>query len=866
MAKENLGEDRVIPGVTLSRTLLPVLSPNFLSRKSILSDVAIDLPGLTLVTAPAGYGKTYLVAEYVASLELPVIWLTLNDNDNQKSFAAHLIQAIRNVYPNFGQWFSPDIEVNLRQLFNNVMSEIKLLSNHIVIVFDNNRVRNDESAIFAKTYLELAPRNLHTIAIRRDVPRQLIQEIKSIANVKIIEKMNLTFTTDEISTIARNKGISLDDLSISKAIEEVDGWPAAVQLILNNYSRGGKSKNSLDLSLGSSEQIRILVEDLLSTLSPDEREILESLAVLDEFSTQEAQIILGEKFSLTTINHFANESLFIKHTANPIHNYAFNSLVRTGLNNSLVIPEGEIQKIHKRLSDYFAGRGLHLKALEHAKLSRDHARYRFLFRQGMRQLIAIGRGKDLLQMAQLVGDSTKAGRLKRQTVELIGLTADFQYLNAQSLISEMLHASQDTQLENFIKKFTAAVNVYIDFATGFTESLAENVSLVIETPAQEVDLSNLDKLSILRIVAAKEIIYDNSNNLLEIEAKAKHLASGDTDPMVLYFLNAIQACSLLNEGEYKDALRFANNVIAQAEREGYVGIFGPLDAMYVKARCLLEFSQIEEAQLMFEQIRNLAATWNQYIWVYISESFMARDLALAGNTEAALEIVRNERSRALALNFRNGLETYCDLTELFIKFTMKDWSRVGILLQRLPSFLLVERIRPIYEEAIGKSLSTYNPDNLPMKSAKEKIYRFMALADKHKDRESDALRFMQSALEIGSRVGAKETFLRQDASILNLIIHIAGNNPTVYLEDLTSRIPARLKTRNENLRGLTAALTKREVEILRHLATGKPISAIANTLHISQNTMKTHLKNVYRKIGASGRDEAVVKAKNLYIL
>jgi DNA-binding CsgD family transcriptional regulator len=66
--------------------------------------------------------------------------------------------------------------------------------------------------------------------------------------------------------------------------------------------------------------------------------------------------------------------------------------------------------------------------------------------------------------------------------------------------------------------------------------------------------------------------------------------------------------------------------------------------------------------------------------------------------------------------------------------------------------------------------------------------------------------------------------------------------------------------------GLNASLTKRELEILRHLSTGNPISAIASTLHISQNTMKTHLKNVYRKIGAAGRDEAVAKAKTLYIL
>jgi DNA-binding CsgD family transcriptional regulator len=288
--------------------------------------------------------------------------------------------------------------------------------------------------------------------------------------------------------------------------------------------------------------------------------------------------------------------------------------------------------------------------------------------------------------------------------------------------------------------------------------------------------------------------------------------------------------------------------------------------MYVKARCLLEFSQNESAQLIFEQIRNLATTWQQFVWVYISESFIARDLALSGSTTAALDIVRAERERAEVMAFNNGLSVYCDLTELFIRYTMSDWNRVGILLGRLPNFLLVDRVRPIYELAVGKTPSTYNVENLPSRTPKEEIYKYMAEADENIDRESVALDYMRKALEVGARVGAKETFLRQDARILNLIIRIAGEKPTVYLENLATLITSRLKTRAKAPAGLTAALTKRELEILRHLETGKPISAIAETLHVSQNTMKTHLKNVYRKIGASGRDEAVTKAKNLYIL
>jgi DNA-binding CsgD family transcriptional regulator len=197
---------------------------------------------------------------------------------------------------------------------------------------------------------------------------------------------------------------------------------------------------------------------------------------------------------------------------------------------------------------------------------------------------------------------------------------------------------------------------------------------------------------------------------------------------------------------------------------------------------------------------------------------------------------------------------------------MKDWDRVGVLLGRLPNFLLVERIRAIYNFETGKKSDPFIVAKLPNQTVKDQIYKLLAEAEENIGKEKIALDAMRKALEIGSRVGAKETFLRQDIQILNLIIKIATDKPTVYLEEMASLITSRLKERSENIVGLTSALTKRELEILRHLATGVPISSIAKTLHISQNTMKTHLKNVYRKIGASGRDEAVEKAKSLYIL
>ena len=125
---------------------------------------------------------------------------------------------------------------------------------------------------------------------------------------------------------------------------------------------------------------------------------------------------------------------------------------------------------------------------------------------------------------------------------------------------------------------------------------------------------------------------------------------------------------------------------------------------------------------------------------------------------------------------------------------------------------------------------------------------------------------MRKALEIGAKVGAKETFLRQSPELGNLIIKVASQNPTVYLEDLASHVAERIKSHANKPSEFSQSLTKRELEVLRHLSTDRPISAIAASLHISLNTMKTHLKNLYRKMEVDGRKSAVEKAKAHFIL
>jgi DNA-binding NarL/FixJ family response regulator len=180
---------------------------------------------------------------------------------------------------------------------------------------------------------------------------------------------------------------------------------------------------------------------------------------------------------------------------------------------------------------------------------------------------------------------------------------------------------------------------------------------------------------------------------------------------------------------------------------------------------------------------------------------------------------------------------------------------------------MVQSMRFAIQRNDGENWFPIQDAALPEKTPRQKIYKLLnqtiLALDTDKD-EDEAIRLLSEALRIGSEVGAKADFLSQ-VDLYPLFHKIAIKTPTFYHEDISRKAAARMQEINAS-KNIKPELTKREIEIVKHLESGKPITAIGASLHISHNTMKTHLKNVYRKLGADGRDQAVEKAKSLGLI
>ena len=865
-AKGEAAEFEVAPGVTLSRTLIPTLPPNYLSRKHLFPLLDNSSPSTTVVIAPAGYGKTSLVAEWALAHRDRVIWLTITESDSLEDMAALFIQATRNILPGFAPWFEGEASVRPVEVVRRWGNELLATGKDYIFVIDNLREHTNRDVDIASRLVEQFPKNIQFVTIRRDSLETVYATFASRGALSVVTANDLQFSDNEISTLAVMHGIQYENFDIRQSLDGARGWPAAVSMLVHQI---GKNKKPIDfekLASSQSDPLRALASSVIESLDVQMQSLITSLAVVQEFTHEMAEVILGDEYSYDAINQIALDGNYFTQTGSPEQSFEFSTLVREVLLTELRKDKYKKMRIHSALLAFHENRNEPNLALEHAYLAGDFEKVADIFPDAARILQATGRGRELIRWSIFAGDNSELGLLKRATVELAGRLANQEYDSVFSMIDQMNFDAQGTVLEGFIKQLTYGSRAYVEMALGRFDEFDQSYAIAMANNEGPITFGIEEQIGLLRLAAMKSFILDETESVEALYEQAKALANKSKLPNNHLLLSSMNAMALFQRGDYRRAYEAASVTYSQFTKPGYVGIFGPLDSMFIIARCHLEFARPREAFEVFGQIRNLGEQWQQWVWHFFADGYFARDLVMRGMVTEALDNIKRARERASEIEFSEGLVSIIDLSELFIRFTVKDNERLGALLERAPKLRFVQQIRLAYDERMGKKSVREEVKNLPARTPREKIWKHLADAHEVIDQENLAMKEMKKALEIGATVGAKETLLRQSSEMGNLILKIAGENPTVYLEDLASSVAERIKSDANRPSEFASSLTKRELEVLRHLSTDRPISAIAASLHISLNTMKTHLKNLYRKMEVDGRVSAVEKAKAYFIL
>jgi ATP/maltotriose-dependent transcriptional regulator MalT len=840
--------------ITLSRVRPPELPANFLSRRHLFELIDDRAPGYTMVIAPAGYGKTSLIAEWAKQSKKKVAWYTMSESDSSVGVSTYLMSAIREVIPNF----APDLEA---KTVTSIFQAIGNLNEDIVLVLDNVVDAYTYQLNQTQSYMDAIPDNIHIFALRRVMPSVSLKRFSSIDRLSVITAGDLVFSKDEIKALLQVSDADSSEKKISQVSEKTHGWPSAVAIIASGED--AKPEQEVDHSL-----VRNLVSSKFEKLSKETRELLVAMSSFEVFDLDLANSVAGKTINEVTLNKLAAEGVFLMTAAGQKSTYIFNNIAREVIDEMARADNKNYRKNQIAASELFNLKGHLNLAIEHAIKSGDSDYLRQMFKPVLRKLIQKSDGRSILYWSNYLPLDNNRNKLFSELAKIMGHLTNYEFDRTIQLVQEMRFSYRDTPLALFLEKVNAAALAHIAFSRGRLLEFDNQMAIIFSEPISEPVIEKSDRLGILRMLAARSFIFEDSVVLNSIESELQEIINKSSASEDLFIWQTIRAMKLFLEGEYLQAFDAASLAQEIGERNEYAGFFGYTEAIYIKGRCYLEFVEADKATEEFEKLAKLAREWQQWPWVFMAESFMARTLMINGKVEEAFAVLRDLRQLAYEFKGEDGLTLIIDINELFLRFWVKDYERSNQIVNRLPKDLIFthqyrQALSVVSKNEVKKKTV---PEILESDTARDKIWKSLVGCEANIEQESLAMDALKVGLDVGARVGAKETYLRQDPTILELIIRSASKRPTVYLEELARAAAQRMNIKNNQNTALTQPLTKREIDVLRSLATGKPITAIGKTLHISHNTMKTHLRNIYRKLNASGREEAVAKAQTLFII
>jgi ATP/maltotriose-dependent transcriptional regulator MalT len=854
----------ILDGVTLSRTLPPSLPTNFLSRRHLIEKIDVRGAGTTMIVGPVGYGKTSLATEIALNNANRTFWYTMVDEDFASKFNAHVIQSVRNVIPNFAPWFTSETQIEPMDLVLKFSNELASHKGEFIFIVDNRRTKGAKDFAVANQMIRSLPRNLHLIHIKRSTPDALSADLAPTGNLQIIGPQELKLSHDEVQSIASLNGLATITDEIAEILESAQGWPAAIQLIARGLSKGEKFTPLVPAIETSNEPLRLVVSEFVKSLSGNEKNLLLPLSIVQDFSSEFAFALTKNSMAPTELDLLAAEGSVLTKTTGDEPRYQIHSLIREALYLEFSLKQEECKQAHSIASHYFENELEPKLALEHAYLAHDFTRFEQLFRDGARKSATTGGGRELLRWAKLAGDDSVEGQLKRQTVEIAGHLTNLDYAKVEALLDSMRLQSQSTPLAQFINRYTALIEIATDFAFARFESLQANVELGLQIDELAADNDQTDTLYALRRLAAYYFIVDDLEGLRGIDEKSQQILTKHFSPLGHIHTLAISAMTAYLQGFYNNAHSISRKAVVLSQKMGLASFHLPHDVHYVSARCLYEFSEYDQALQEFENLSETALKSQQWVWHFLARTYICNDQAVKGQFDLALNQLAMCQELVKSIRFENNLSAIVDRSELFLRLMMKDLARMKILVDTALPGRSVDNARLHILDLEDKPWASPEVLELPDKTPREKLYKLITEAILAGVETSEAKEIVGQALKLGSEVGAKETFLRE-VSLFPIYIRISIETPTFYHEDIARGAMNRMQEINAATNE-KPQLTKREIEIVQHLNTGKPITSIGASLHVSHNTMKTHLKNVYRKLGVEGRDQAVEKAKSLGLI
>jgi LuxR family maltose regulon positive regulatory protein len=362
--------------ILATKLYIPPPRPNVVLRTRLSETLNEGLQRkLTLISAPAGFGKTTLVSAWVRGNGLPAAWLSLDEGDHEPTrFLTYLVAALQTIAAGVGEDVlgalqssqPPPAEVILTDLLN----EISALPDHIVLVLDDYHVIDANSVDVALTYLvERLPPQMHVIVATRADPHLPLARLRARDQLTELRAADLRFTPSEAATFLNHvMGLSLSAADIAQLSDRTEGWIAGLQLAALSLQGHQDVRGFVRAFAGDRRYIAdYLVEEVLQRQPEPVRRFLLQTAILDRLSGPLCDAITGQEEGAARLESLERGNFFVVPLDDNRHWYRYHHLFGDMLRARLLVEQpDQVTTLHRRASAWFEQHGWTADAIRHA--------------------------------------------------------------------------------------------------------------------------------------------------------------------------------------------------------------------------------------------------------------------------------------------------------------------------------------------------------------------------------------------------------------------------------------------------------------------------------------------------------------------
>jgi LuxR family transcriptional regulator, maltose regulon positive regulatory protein len=862
---------------------------------------------LTLIAAPAGYGKTTLVSAWLATLPETIgkAWVSLEANDSHPvRFWEYVVAALHNATNTTGEGCRSAMnalrlpqEVAIDYVVAELVNDLAQSASPCVLVLDDYHTltepSNDRWLAFL---LEHMPPSLHLIVLSRTVPALPLSRLRTAGQLVEISGDALACTADEVMSYFQQAGYpALRDLStgdLHTIHKRTEGWFAGLQLLRMSYRAVPSYGEELQNNPASDERyvFDYLIDDVLLRQPLEVQEFLLGTSILSRFCASLCDAVLERTDSIAMLDRVAAANLFIVSLDRQWMRYhaLFADALRTRLTRLSTLDA--IRGFYKRASEWCERAGLHDESLDYALHAEEWSRAAALLEKGILQIRTWQRGRYLLRLIdwlEQIPHTTLTeypllciayGRLLQLDGRMQSAETWLQI--ADKLLVDTIPEQRAMRAEVLSRR--ALTVAYRGDARAARELAVHAAAIPVESAYTAALITTAHAMANV-VDGAIRSAHDSYRTAIEA---AQHIPDV-MEERITISAHAVSFLTIL--GQLHAAYTRLDDVIAMGMATRGAPYVSLNYAYLLRADILREYGELDQA---LEDVVSVLSNIEQYgTSAFVDEAYrvLCRVYLSRGEYAAAgtvsEQLIRHDAyfdsayRRIMLIVDRVRVWLACGQLDL-----ASGWmQRTAVLHASSHSAYLRERERVAFARihlAVGaphRALDALD-DVLPAAESAERlrdvveILMLCALAY-HKSSDAQAFLLIERALNLAEACGILRLLADEGTPMRGLLEDYvkAKARPAPYAEAVLAALPVvgRKSARNPRIEQqleLLEPLTERELEVLQLVAAGASNQEIADTLVIAVNTVKRHVHNTFSKLGVGSRTQLLVKARILGLI